>query len=272
MTGLVNLPVVPMVKRRHRRNVVDHLQIVARVLLAAMVLSTAGCAGADVKASYQPAFLPVKLEWGPQGVAVTGETSLVTPIGVFSIGAEYNLPGKEDDAFYVIIRSAHTSTDNPNIAGFDHIYKVKSGAGEFTAVVNGTAVIQIVNRQVLIDVTKGTVQTIEFKGAEAVVKEQPAGIVLRWQTYWDTSFYSPMALSKWAYDDSTMTSWFGLGFLWFLIRLAVAIILGIVDLILIVACTLAAVAFVLFGPTGRNIAYGVEALVFLVLMLAYFRL
>ncbi|WP_157547789.1 hypothetical protein [Nonomuraea candida] len=246
-----------------------------RVLLVTVVLATAGCAGTDVKASYHPAFLPVKIEWADGKVQLAGEASLVTPIGIFSIGAEYALPDKEADALYVIIRDARGSAGNPQIAGFDHIYKVKSGTGQFTAVVNGTAMIQVVDRQVLIDVTDGSVQSIEFKGAQPVVQERASTIGDRWQAYWDGSFYSPMALSRWAYDDSTMTSWFGLGFLWFLVRLAVAIVLGLVDLLLTVGCTLAAVAFVIFGPTGRNIAYGVEALAVLFftwMAWAYFKL
>ncbi|MFI9589878.1 hypothetical protein [Nonomuraea sp. NPDC052265] len=173
--------------------------------------------------------------------------------------AEYNLPEADDDAFSVVVRDARKSPDNPNVAGFDHIYKIDSGSGEFTAVVNGTAVIQVVRRQVLIDVTNGTVRTIEFKNAEATVKERSKGIGDRWQEYWDTSFYSPMALSRWSYDDSTMSGWFGLGFLRFLVRLALAIVLGVVDVVavvLVVGCTPAAVAYVLFGPTGRNIVYG----------------
>ncbi|MGW2213892.1 hypothetical protein ACWCSD_02790 [Nonomuraea sp. NPDC001684] len=263
MTGLVHTPVVPAATRR-RRNTKDHFEMMARVVLAVMILTTAGCAGTDVKASYHPAFLPVKLEWGSDGkVQVSGETSLVTPVGIFSIGAEYNLPEADDDAFYVVVRDARRSPDKPDVAGFDHIYKVNSGSGEFMAVVNGTAVIQVVRRQVLIDVTNGAVRTIEFKNAQATVKERSAGIGERWQEYWDTSFYSPMALSRWAYDDSTMSSWFGLGFLWFLVRLALAIVLGVVDVLLVVGCTLAAVAYVLFGPTGRNIVYGVETLLFL---------
>ncbi|MFB4281572.1 MULTISPECIES: hypothetical protein [unclassified Nonomuraea] len=276
MTGLASAPVAPATNARRREsNAVDRLRIFARVLLAAMVLATAGCAGTNVKASYHPAFLPVKLEWANGEVKLAGETSLVTPIGVFSIGAEYSLPDKEADSLYVIIRDGLGSADHPEIAGFDHIYKVKSGSGQFTAVVNGTAVIQVVDRQVLIDVTDGSVQTIEFKGAQPVVQERGSTIGDRWQAYWDGSFYSPMALSRWAYDDSTMTSWFGLGFLWFLVRLALAIVLGLVDLLLTVGCTMAAAAFVLFGPTGRNIAYGVEALTFLIcawIAWAYFRL
>lgn len=117
----------------------------------------------------------------------------------------------------------------------------------------------------LIDVTHGTVRTVEFRGAETVIKERAAGVGDRWQGFWDTCFYSPMALSRWAYDDSTMGSLYGLGFVWFLLRLALAILLGMVDLVLVAATFLAAVAHTFFGPTARNIVYGVEALLFVFL-------
>jgi hypothetical protein len=56
----------------------------------------------------------------------------------------------------VIIRDANASRDG-SVAGFDHIYEVKSGAGGFRAVVNGTTSVQVVNREVLIDISRGTV-------------------------------------------------------------------------------------------------------------------
>ncbi|MGR6916036.1 hypothetical protein ACU635_17495 [[Actinomadura] parvosata] len=261
MTRLAIVPVAPAALVRRGARAVHSLPTVVRVLMVAVaVLAASGCAGTDIKASYHPPFLPVKLEWGPGGLNITGESQLVTPLGVIAIGAEYPLPGKKADALYVIFRDHLTSPDHPEIAGHDHIYQVDSGAGQFTAVVNGTALIQVTDRQVLIDVPAGTVQTVEFKGAQPIVKERVSTFGEQWQAYWDACFYSPMMLSRWAYDDSTIGDWFGLGFLWFLARLVLAMVLGVVDLMLLVGCTAAAGCFALFGPTGRNMAYGVEAL------------
>ncbi|MEU7000645.1 hypothetical protein [Nonomuraea sp. NPDC046570] len=240
-----------------------------RLLLAVAILATAGCSSTEVKGTYRPAFLPVRLEWGPAGLKIAGEASLVTPVGVFSIGADYQLPDDGDDGIYVIVRNANEVPPGQSDVGFDHIYKLRSGSGEFTAVVNGTTTIQVVDRQVLIDVTEGDVRSIQFKQAEIAVQEHRPGFGERWQTYWDTSFYSPFSLSRWAYDDSTMSKWMGFGFLWFLVRLVVALILGVVDLLLTVACFLAAVAFVLFGPTGQNIVYGVEAILGIMFSLGF---
>ncbi|MET9336421.1 hypothetical protein [Nonomuraea sp. NPDC003804] len=239
---------------------VSALRIIRVLLVIAVLVGTSACSDTQVKGSFRPAFVPVSLEWGPGGLKVSGQSSLVTPVGVFSIGAEYALPDSEDDALYVIVRNATEVPPGQTEVGFDHIYKVRTGQGEFTAVVNGTTRIQVVDRTVLIDVTDGQVRTITFAQAEVTVKEHVPGPVERWNTYWAGSFYSPFALSRWAYDDSTMSRWFGLGFVLFLLRLVVAIILGVVDVVLLVCCVVAAVAYVLFGQTGTNIAYGVEVL------------
>ncbi|NRQ31078.1 hypothetical protein HII36_04410 [Nonomuraea sp. NN258] len=260
MTQVLLAPVVPGAARG--RAAPHRLRTIARVLLAAMIMVTTGCQGSDVQASYRPAFLPVKLEWGPAGWKVTGESTLVTPLGVFSIGAHYTLTEPGDDVLHVILRDARRDPGNPNITGYDHIYRVKTGEGRFRAVVNGTAVIEVVDRQILIDVTRGDVQTVEFTGGgQPVAQQRTATFGDKWQEYWDSCFYSPMALSRWAYDDSTMDSWFGLGFVWFLVRLLLAIVLGVVDVALTVGCFLAAVAYTLAGPTARNIMYGLEALI-----------
>lgn len=241
------------------------LRVVARVMLAAMLLAVTGCAGTDVKATFHPALLPVKLEWGPSGVQVVGETSIVTPIGVFSMSAEHALWAKSSNALYVIFRDSGRSLEGSTVPGIDTVWEVRSGGGQFTAVINGTAVIQVTDQEVLIDVTDGTLKVIEFKSAQAVMQQQTSGIGQRWQTFWDGCVYTPMSLSRWAYDDSTIGSWFGLGFVWFLLRLVLAIILGVVDVLLTIGCFLAAVAFLFLGPTARNITYGVEVLVVLFL-------
>ncbi|MEU7892342.1 hypothetical protein AB0B45_05685 [Nonomuraea sp. NPDC049152] len=232
-----------------------------RVLLViAVLVGISACSDTEVKGSFRPAFLPVSLDWGPGGLKVSGQTSLVTPVGVFSIGAEYALPDKEDDALYVIVRNADEVPQGQIDVGFDHIYKVRAGSGEFTAVVNGTTKIQVVDRTVLIDVTRGEVRTIQFQPAEVTIREHVPGPLERWDAYWSGAFYSPFALSRWAYDDSTMSEWFGLGFVLFLIRLVMAIVLGVADVVLLVCCLVAAVAYVLVGQTATNIVYGLEVL------------
>ncbi|RJL32788.1 hypothetical protein D5H75_15105 [Bailinhaonella thermotolerans] len=236
-----------------------------RALLAALVLAVSGCSAGEVKGTYHPVLIPVKFEWSPSGVKVSGETSVVTPVGVFSIGAEYALPEREKDATYVVIRDAKGRPGDPGSLGFDHIYKLRGHGGRLTAVVNGSTTIEVVEGRVLIDVTAGNVRTIEFREAAVTVRERTAGPFDRWDQYWKDCVYSPFALSRWAYDDSTISQGYGAGFAWFLLRLIAALILGLVDVVLTLACLAAAVAFMFFGPTGRNIVYGLEALAVLFL-------
>ena len=54
----------------------------------------------------------------------------------------------------------------------------------------------------------------------------------RWHKGWDLSFYHPFSFSRWAYDDSTIGKWYGVGFVWFFLRLALALVLGLVDIAL----------------------------------------
>lgn len=190
-------------------------------------------------------------------MSVTGGPSLVTPIGEFSIGARYSLPEVSRGEIYVILRDRRT--------GFDHIYEVKTGGDQFTAVVNGTTTVGIVNDQVTIDITNGTIDSVRFRSAPQQVSEQSGrglwhGIVTRWDAGWQQSWYKPYALTRWAYDDSTIEKWYGIGFIWFLLRLLFTIILAMVDTLLSLGFLLGQVGFMIFGPTGRDVIYGLLVL------------
>ncbi|MGC5013130.1 hypothetical protein ACLQ2R_20425 [Streptosporangium sp. DT93] len=259
MAEMITAPSVRLVTPRRAR--AGAPVTIPGLLLVLLVLT--GCSASAIEGSYRPLFIPVKFTMNGSGeVQVSGESTLVTPVGVFSISAKHNIPNRRSDAVYVIIRDANGSGDG-SVAGRDHIYEVRSGAGEFRTRVHGRASVKVVDREVLIDVTPGTVLTIEFTGSRVIVQERPADIVTRWQQYWASSLYTPMSLSTWAYDDSTMGKWFGIGFVWFLVRLVAALVLFVFDALLTVGCLLAAAAFALFGPTGQNIVYGLEILLVL---------
>jgi hypothetical protein len=227
------------------------------ILVLVPACGTGTESGPEPEAGFKPILLPVKFTFSSSGISVRGDKSLIVPIGVFSVGAKYSLPHKEADAIYVTIRDRK----EPPL-GFDHTYKVRSGRGEFTAVVNGTTTIQIKNRHVLVDVTDARVQTIEFKTVQpAAAPEQDNIYGKRWHSFWRSAFYKPFAMSRWAYDDSTISKWYGLGFAWFLIRLLLTLIILIPDLILTTVVVLAGVADMLLGATARNIVYGLSALV-----------
>ena len=223
------------------------------VLFSIFIVSCVAC-GSNVQArlSYKPAFLPVKLTVSSSGVSIGGDTSLVTPIGTFSIGASYQLPPRRSDSIYVIIANRKT--------GYDRIFEVLTGKDQFTVIVNGTTSIDVSNGQVGIDVTKGSIRSITFKRLAKAVPEQGNTTAIRWDTGWSQSWYKPFDLTRWAYSDSTIEKWYGIGFIWFLLRLVLAILLIAVDAILSIGFLLGQCGFIIFGPTGRNIVYGLLVL------------
>jgi hypothetical protein len=225
-------------------------------------LAVAGCSGAQVHASYKsPEILPVQLSLSTDGYTITGDLTYATPIGKFSIGAKYNLQPPASDSIYVILRNQKT--------GFDQIFEVKSGGDQFTAVLDGKTTVSVVNNEVTIDVTSGTIEKISFKRVTAQVAQQKRTsfpgrvwhrVYSRWDQGWNESWYKPYALSEWAYSDSTIEKWYGVGFVWFLLRLVAAIVLACVDTILSLGFIVGQGFFILFGPTGRDVIYGLMIL------------
>jgi len=236
------------------------------LIIFMIILAACGEGNGNVQGSYKPAFIPFKITYSPEGgVAVSGDQSIVTPLGEFSIGAKYSLPQRHADAVRVVIRD--------QTAGFDKVDDLGGHGGDFEATLNGTTKIQVHDRTIRIDVTQAQVESIEFKPAEATIQETSPNLLTkgfdRWQAYWHGAFYSPLALSRWAYDDSTMGKWYGVGFIWFILRLILALILGILDIILLLVCTFAACFYVFFGATGRNIAYGLCSIFAALLFLGF---
>jgi hypothetical protein len=232
------------------------------MLLVAMLC--AACAGGAVEPEikFKPTFLPVSLGFGPSGVSVEGDDELMTPIGEFSIGASYELPTPAKGSIYVILRNRKT--------GYDRIFRLTSGSDQFAAVVNGTTSISVVNDQVTIDVTSGTINKVAFRQVAQPIAEEkseswltalPGSVVNRWDEGWQQSWYKPFALARWAYDDSTIEKWYGVGFVWFMLRLALAVLLAAVDLALTLGFLVGQFFFLIFGPTGRDIVYGLMILV-----------
>jgi len=237
---------------------------VALILLAALLPASACDQGTtEPSAGFKPILLPVKFSIGPQGVSVTGDSSIVTPIGEFSITARYTLPNRPRDSIFVIIRDYKRGRD-----GTDDIYLVRSGGDNFTAVVNGETTIGVRDGQVTIDITKGTIKSIQFQQIEPVAAKAEQGAieawwsngVRKWNAGWKSSFYKPFAMTRWAYDDSTIGKAYGLGFVWFMLRFTLTVVLAVVDLLLTLIFVVAQGAYWFWGPTGRNIVWGLVAL------------
>jgi hypothetical protein len=162
--------------------------------------------------------------------------------------------------------------------GFDHVYQVHTDGEQFTAVVNGHTIISIVKDQVLIDVTAGNIETISFKRAGSGIAEAGStnwfastwhAASARWDAGWSQSWYHPYGLAKWAYGDSTIEKWYGIGFVWFLLRLVFSIFLALLDTLLTIGFLLGQLAFMAFGPTGRDVIYGFLVLGVIVMMVSW---
>lgn len=230
--------------------------LLAVIMLLALLTACGGVAKTEF--SYKAPFLPFSLVFRPPDHwSISGDQSFATPIGEFSIGAEYELPQHDSASIYVILRNRST--------GYDRIFEVKTGGEQFSAVVNGTTIITITHDQVLIDVTRGNIQKITFKRVKSQISEATSAswftrtwhsAASRWDEGWRQSWYKPFALSRWAYSDSTIEKWYGAGFVLFLLRFILAIALGVVDAVLSLGFVLGQLAFLVFGPTGRDVTYG----------------
>jgi hypothetical protein len=239
-----------------------------RLVLAITILALCAACGGSVQpeVTYKPPLLPVELSLGPSGFSVKGDATLATVIGDFSIGAKYDLPTRETGGIYVILRDRKT--------GYDKIFEIRTGNDQVSAVVNGTTTITVTKDQVLIDVTNGTIKSVQFKrtSSTGVTEASSSGWITanrhkaaaRWDEGWRESWYHPLQLAKWAYGDSTIEKWYGVGFVWFLLRLLFAIVLFLVDAILTVGFVVGQAAFLLFGPTGRDASYGLMILIVII--------
>ena len=242
-----------------------YASVLAAVALIGLLCTACG-GTVSPEASFKPRFLPFEISIGASGhSSIEGSLSWTTEIGEFSIGAKYELPPKKSDSIFVILRNRHT--------GFDKVYEVRTDGDQFNAVVNGTTSITITNDQVLIDVTSGNIRSVAFKQVNNQISEASNAswmsrtghaIAARWDAGWSQSWYKPYDLSKWAYSDSTINKWYGVGFVWFLLRLVLAIILALVDTVLTAGFLLGQLGFILFGPTGRDVIYGLMVLIAIV--------
>lgn len=234
--------------------------LVLAVFLLAVLSIASACSSGNAEVSFQPAMLPVKLTWENGNVKVSGERGIVTPIGVIGLNANVTFGEPDKDSFYVIFRDRRRSVAN--------VYVVNGGAGSFQAIVNGLTRFHLEDRRFVIDVIDGETKTITFQRVPSAPQDAKAGvagtwtpgIVDRWNEYWETTWHEPFEWARWAYDDSTIGAVPPFGFLWFLVRLVLAIVLGLIDLILLVLCLIAALAFVIGGSVAMNIVYGLAAL------------
>jgi len=74
------------------------------------ILSASSCKeSSSLFASYKPPILPVEFTIDEDGVEISGSSSIVTPIGVFSIGSSNNFSFEENSCLYVTIKNYNTN-------------------------------------------------------------------------------------------------------------------------------------------------------------------
>jgi hypothetical protein len=234
------------------------LATLALLGFAALVFFGPGTSGGNTNVTYQPLlFLPLSFNLSAAGVSIQGNKTLATPVGEFSIGAHYALAPTDGRSIYVVLRD--------HKAGYDRVFNVRTGSESFTTVINGTTSINVTNDQVIIDVTSGNIKKITFRRASDQISEQrqPTWFqkvwhkpFARWDAGYQQSWYHYFGLSRWAYSDNTIGQWYGIGFVWFLLRLIFAVALGFIDLFLSAGLLVGQIFFVIFGPTGRDVSYG----------------
>jgi hypothetical protein len=209
------------------------------LLISIVVLILAGC---STSVSYKPPLLPVKLVIDNAGnISVVGEVSFVTFIGEFSIGAEYTI-NSEPDSIIVIVRDQNKSSH-----GLDNIYRVRTGGDEFTIVLNGETTVQVMNKQVIIDVTNSDVKSIEFKRAESLGATTSSGL---WGN--EEHSYRPFKVMQKMIDKDTWLS------------NVAALLLFPVELIAVPLAFLLRLSKFLFGDIGLYGAFFVYVIVMVI--------
>ena len=107
-------------------------------------LLTACDAPAEPYISYQPLGLPVTFVMTTTGIEVEAGWSVVTPIGVFGLGAKFPVSSQQPGDMILILRDL--------AAGKDTIYRIQGGESA-TIVADGRVVVQVSPSEVIVDIT-----------------------------------------------------------------------------------------------------------------------
>lgn len=135
------------------------------LFLSLLILASNSLFSQDYGISWKPFFLPFEIKLGTNGISVSGETSIVTPIGNVGVWADVNVSERpveikstviEKTDLLVIIRDIWSNEG-------DYLFKIENGAN-LTVVVDGRNEISIKEGKVIIDVSDGNIQSIKFKG------------------------------------------------------------------------------------------------------------
>lgn len=223
------------------------------VVVLALVMPLLAACSEDValRLEYDPVFLPVSFAIDTNGsISISGRSSLITPIGSFAVDAGVSL-SKDDDCLYVIFRD-----NKQGETGFDTVYKLDHPDDSLQVLLDGETALQFSQRQVLIDITKGSVREVKFvEGEQPIQEANGLDNILRHIPFG----YQPFSLFKWMYDESGFSGGF-IGIIVYLIRLVLAGILAIIDILLIVILGIGAAVHVQLGEMAKNIYLALAAL------------
>lgn len=110
----------------------------------------------------------------------------------------------------------------------DVYYQICTEGDEFTATINGRTTIQVTNRKVTIDITDGSIESVQFE-VQGVSNKRLEGGCAYWKPF--AFDYWPFKYALWALDDAKPED----NLLVYVARLALAILLGIFDIFLYIA-------------------------------------
>ena len=150
------------------------------MLLGFLSVVLAACVRFSV--GYQPPVVPVRVVVHDDGnITVEGSSEFITPVGTFSIGAEYSLKGGEND-LYLVLRDQNRQKDQ--------VFKVRRD--KLVMSIEGNIQFQAVANRIIIDVTNAKVHEIRFyqRGGNGKSPLSPVDVVTNYWAYVGTGSYS----------------------------------------------------------------------------------
>lgn len=111
-----------------------------------------------LRVGWKPPFLPITITADADGIDISGDKSIATPVGVFYAGYSHDLLKKQNDNLQLVIRDKEG----------EHVYEIRNNK-KLSVVTDGITLIEAENNVVVVDVTKGKTVKIQFstKGEEA---------------------------------------------------------------------------------------------------------
>ena len=190
-------------------------------LFGLLFIIALGCTSCATRFTYEPPYIPIQFQIDLDGnISIQAEKEIRTPLGEF--GFESGMPPSVDQGLLIIFHD--------NRQEQDRVYHLCTEGDEFSAIINGKTVIQITRRKITIDISDGTVESVEIK-VQGISNTRVEGGCSRWKPY--AFNYQPFNLFWWAFGSAKPER----APLLFVAQCLVAFLLFFVDLILIFILT-----------------------------------